>query len=156
VRFIEFMDVGTRNGWDARQVVSAREIRTLLSEVDELVSLPPLYRGEVARRYRYAHGEGEVGIIASVSEPFCGDCTRARMSADGSIYKCLFAHEGFDLRGPLRSGKSANELSEAVSVWWEARADRYSESRALSGSPDGRARRLQVIDSKVEMSFIGG
>lgn len=156
VRFIEFMDVGTRNGWDARQVVSANEIRALLSEVDELVPLPQKYRGEVARRYKYAHSDGEVGIIASVSEPFCGDCSRARMSADGSLYKCLFAHTGYDLRAALRAGQDGKELREAVTGWWRARTDRYSEVRAKAASPGAQGRHLPVFDPKVEMSFIGG
>lgn len=156
VRFIEFMDVGTRNGWDPRQVVSAAEIRALLAEVDELVPLPANYRGEVARRYKYANGAGEVGIIASVTEPFCGDCTRARMSADGSLYKCLFAHSGLDFRALLRSGKADIELGGSVSAWWETRTDRYSEGRALDQSTKGGERSLPVLSPKVEMSFIGG
>lgn len=156
VRFIEFMDVGTRNGWDPSDVVCASEIRALLAEVGELVPVDPNYRGEVARRYKYANGMGEIGIIASVSEPFCGDCTRARMSADGSLYKCLFAQMGYDLRAALRAGKSEIELGRALTDWWEARTDRYSESRAVVGSSEGQERRLPILGSKVEMSFIGG
>lgn len=156
VRFIEFMDVGTRNGWDPRQVVSATEIRALLSRVDGLEPLPPNYRGEVAQRFRYLHGAGEVGIIASVSQPFCGDCTRARMSADGSLYRCLFAHSGYDVRAPIRSGASTDELERMVSAWWGARVDRYSERRAISGPAQRDGRRLPVLQSKIEMSFIGG
>lgn len=148
VRFIEFMDVGTRNGWEMHQVVSATEIRTLLSEVDELVPLPQNYRGEVARRYRYAHGQGEVGIIASVSEPFCGDCSRARMSADGSLYKCLFASTGYDFRAALRAGKSTSELGEVVSNWWAARTDRYSEVRVQTPPSDVRKLHLPLAASK--------
>jgi cyclic pyranopterin phosphate synthase len=156
VRFIEFMDVGTRNGWEPRAVVSASEIRALLSEVDELVALPANYRGEVAQRYKYAGGAGEVGIIASVSEPFCGDCSRARMSADGSLYACLFARQGFDLRAALRGGSSEEELRAAVTAWWREREDRYSELRAQASSQSRGARHLPLVSGKVEMSFIGG
>lgn len=156
VRFIEFMDVGTRNGWDRSAVVLASEIRALLSEVDELLPLPPNYRGEVAQRYTYKSGKGEIGIIASVSEPFCGDCSRARMSADGRLYACLFARDGFDFRAALRGGSSEEELRGTVTKWWRARDDRYSELRTHGTSPSNGARHLPVADGKVEMSFIGG
>ncbi len=156
VRFIEFMDVGTRNGWDPRQVVSATEIKALLCQLDELEPLPAQYRGEVAQRYRFLGGAGEVGVIASVSQPFCGDCTRARMSADGSLYRCLFAHAGYDVRSALRSGAGPEDLQEMISSWWGARVDRYSERRAISGPAQGEGRHLPVLAPKVEMSFIGG
>jgi cyclic pyranopterin phosphate synthase len=157
VRFIEFMDVGTRNDWDPREVFSATELRAKLAEVDELVPLESQYRGEVAQRYRYRNGAGEVGIIASVSRPFCGDCTRARLSADGSLYTCLFAHTGFDLRQLVRSGASDEQLDEALVRWWSARVDRYSERRAIDGPrSSGDEKHLPVVSKKVEMSFIGG
>jgi cyclic pyranopterin phosphate synthase len=146
LRFIEYMDVGHTNGWRLDDVVPAAEIVRRIDEEFPLEPVDPAYRGEVARRYRYADGAGEVGVIASVTQPFCGDCTRARLSADGKLYTCLFAVRGQDLRALLRGGASDEELSAALQGVWGARDDRYSELRsAETGDLE-----------KVEMSYIGG
>jgi cyclic pyranopterin phosphate synthase len=146
VRFIEFMDVGATNGWRMDDVVPAEEIvRTIDAEIP-LEPVEPGYRGEVANRFRYLDGSGEVGVIASVTQPFCGDCTRARLSADGKLYTCLFAVRGHDMRALLRSGAEDAELDAAIRAVWERRTDRYSELRTEETS------RLR----KVEMSYIGG
>ena len=147
VRFIEYMDVGTRNGWRLDEVVSADEILERIDAVMPLEPLPPNYGGEVALRYRYRDGEGEIGVIASVTKPFCGDCTRARLSADGMLYTCLFSSLGYNLKGPLREGASDAELEERVRRVWVARDDRYSEERASLTEPRPR---------KVEMYRVGG
>ena len=146
LRFIEYMDVGATNGWRLDDVVPAREIVEAIDAELPLEPLEPRYRGEVARRYRYLDGGGEIGVIASVTQPFCGDCTRARLSAEGKLYTCLFALRGHDLRALLRGGASDEELRETIDRVWTARADRYSELRsaATAGLP------------KVEMSYIGG
>jgi cyclic pyranopterin phosphate synthase len=141
-RFIEYMDVGTTNGWAMEDVVAADEIRTILSDLEPL---PSQYQGEVAKRYRLPQG-GEVGLITSVTEPFCGDCTRARLSADGHLYTCLFASRGLDLLTPMREGATDDDLLALIESCWMARDDRYSEIRAEE-SPS-RVR--------VEMSYIGG
>ncbi len=146
VRFIEFMDVGTLNRWDLTQVVPAREIRDRIAAEFPLVPLEPNYRGEVAVRYGFADARGEIGIIASVTQPFCGDCTRARLSADGRLVTCLFAADGTDLKEPLRAGASDAELEAIVARVWSGRADRYSEERAEPTR--GRA--------KIQMYQIGG
>jgi cyclic pyranopterin phosphate synthase len=146
LRFIEFMDVGTQNGWRLDQVVSAQEILDNVSREVALVPLEENYAGEVARRHRYADGSGEIGVIASVTEPFCKSCTRARLSAEGKLYTCLFATLGTDLREPLRSGASDEELAQLVTRVWRARSDRYSELRTEG------TRSLP----KIEMSYIGG
>jgi len=146
LRFIEYMDVGTSNGWRLDDVVSAREIVAAIDRVFPLEPQGPAYRGEVAGRYRYRDGAGEIGVISSVTQPFCADCTRARLSADGSLYTCLFATEGRDLRPLLRGGAGDEELREAIESVWTARADRYSELR--SADTAGL--------KKIEMSFIGG
>jgi cyclic pyranopterin phosphate synthase len=130
VRFIEFMDVGTLNRWDLTQVVTAREIRDRIAAEFPLVPLEPNYRGEVAQRHGFADASGEIGIIASVTQPFCGDCTRARLTADGRLVTCLFAADGTDLKTPLRAGASDAELEAIIARVWSARADRYSEERA--------------------------
>ena len=130
LRFIEYMDVGHSNGWRLTEVVPAGEVVAMVEAVMPLEALPPNYPGEVATRWRYSDGSGEVGVIASVSQPFCGACTRARISADGQLYTCLFAVKGTDLRGPLRSGASDADLTEAIRTVWRARADRYSELRS--------------------------
>ena len=147
VRFIEFMDVGNLNDWKMDQVVPSAE---LLQRIDAEMPVEPVdkgYRGEVADRYRYLDGSGEIGFISSVTEAFCSDCTRARLSTDGKLFTCLFAGEGRDLRGPLRSGATDEELAALVTDVWSRRVDRYSEIRAsLTTSP----RR------KVEMYQIGG
>jgi cyclic pyranopterin phosphate synthase len=130
LRFIEYMDVGTANGWRLDDVVAADEI---LATIDAELPLEPVeanYRGEVAGRYRYRDGRGEVGVIASVTRPFCGDCTRARLSAEGTLYTCLFAARGTDLKGPLRAGETDAELAERIRGVWAIRADRYSELRS--------------------------
>ena len=146
LRFIEYMDVGHTNGWRLDEVVPAAEILERIGAEFPLEEVAPEYPGEVATRYRFRDGAGEIGVIASVTRPFCGDCTRARLSADGRLYTCLFAVSGHDLREPLRSGASDEELRERVEAVWTARADRYSELRSAA-TPDG---------SKVEMSYIGG
>ena len=146
VRFIEYMDVGHTNGWRLDEVVPAAEILAAIDARWPLDPVDPAYRGEVARRYRYRDGAGEVGLIASVSQPFCGDCTRARLSADGRVYTCLFATAGHDLRGLLRGGATDDELADRLREIWTARTDRYSELRSLE----------TVELPKVEMSFIGG
>ena len=148
VRFIEYMDVGTLNQWRDRLVVPSAELRARIAERWPLRPLEPNYHGEVATRYGFADGEGEVGFISSVSQPFCGDCSRARLSADGRMYTCLFAREGHDLREPMRAGASDDELAQLVAARWARRGDRYSELRAeLRARGDGR---------KVEMFTIGG
>jgi cyclic pyranopterin phosphate synthase len=146
VRFIEYMDVGATNGWRLDDVVPADEIVATVGAEFALAPVEPAYRGEVARRYRYVDGSGEIGVIASVTQPFCGDCTRARLSADGKLYTCLFAVRGHDLRAIVRSGAPDAEIDETIRSVWERRADRYSEIRTEETS------RLR----KVEMSYIGG
>ena len=130
VRFIEYMDVGTKNAWNPAQVFSAREIVAVIDAALPVEPAEPNYRGEVAQRWRYRDGSGEIGVIASVTQPFCGDCTRARLTADGSLVTCLFAASGRDLKGPLRAGASDDELRERIAGSWRRRADRYSEERA--------------------------
>jgi GTP 3',8-cyclase len=146
VRFIEFMDVGATNGWRMDDVVPAAEIVATIGAEFPLEPVEAAYRGEVAQRYRYRDGAGEIGAIASVTQPFCGDCTRAQLSADGEIYTCLFAVRGHDLRAILRSGASDEELDAAIRAIWGRRTDRYSELRTEETSS------LR----KVEMSYIGG
>ena len=146
VRFIEYMDVGHTNGWRLDDVVPAAEVVAAIDARWPLVPVESAYRGEVAQRYRYRDGGGEVGVISSVTQPFCGDCTRARLSADGQLFTCLFATSGHDLRGLIRSGAGDAELAEALRVIWAGRDDRYSELRTLE----------TVELPKVEMSFIGG
>jgi DNA-binding transcriptional MerR regulator len=148
-RFIEYMDVGTTNGWRLDEVVPAAQI---ISQIDRQWPLElgeAAYPGEVARRYRYRDGAGEIGVIASVTQPFCRGCTRARLSADGQLYTCLFAAAGHDLRGPLRAGASDQALHDQISSIWTRRADRYSEQRTRQTS------RTQQLKPKVEMSHIG-
>ena len=154
LRLIEYMDVGHTNGWRMDDVVPAAEIIARIDADMALVALAPHYPGEVAHRWAYRDGGGEVGVIASVTQPFCGDCTRARLTADGQLYTCLFASAGHDLRALLRSGSTDAELSAAIAAVWRARDDRYSELRTqatISG------RELPLIDpQRVEMSRIGG
>jgi GTP 3',8-cyclase len=149
LRFIEFMDVGTTNRWSLAQVVPAREVVERIAAAWPLEPVGPAYRGEVAARYRYADGRGEIGIVSSVTEPFCSDCNRARLSADGKLFTCLFASEGRDVLGLLRSGSTDAAVSEFISGTWRARADRYSDERA--GLPAGGPAR-----GRIEMSYIGG
>jgi cyclic pyranopterin phosphate synthase len=134
LRFIEYMDVGHSNGWRLDEVVPAREIVEMLSSAWPIEPADPLYRGEVADRWRYADGSGEFGVIASVTQPFCRDCTRARVSADGRIYTCLFAVDGHDARAVLRSGAGDAELAAFVQGIWARRGDRYSELRSAATS----------------------
>jgi cyclic pyranopterin phosphate synthase len=149
LRFIEFMDVGNYNGWCRELVVPAREIVALLAALWPLEPCSPAYQGEVATRYRYQDGRGEIGLISSVTEPFCRDCHRARLSADGKLYTCLFASTGWDLLGALRSGASDEELFSFLSRIWRGRLDRYSDERAeLLARHETRR--------KIEMSYIGG
>jgi len=147
VRFIEYMDVGTCNDWQRDLVVPSAELRARIAARWPLVPLEANYGGEVAQRYAFADGTGEVGFISSVTEPFCGDCSRARLSADGRLYTCLFARSGHDLRGPLRAGASDDELAGLIRAVWEARDDRYSEIRGEERLA-GRKR--------IEMYEIGG
>jgi cyclic pyranopterin phosphate synthase len=146
LRFIEYMDVGATNGWRMDEVVPAAEIVRLIDAELPLMVADPNYVGEVAKRWRYHDGSGEIGVIASVTQPFCGDCTRARLSTDGKLYTCLFATEGFDLRQLLRGGHDNGEIGQAIAAVWRQRVDRYSEIRA------GHTPRTP----KVEMSYIGG
>ena len=129
LRYIEYMDVGNLNGWKLDEVVTAEEILMMLHHEMPLEPADPNYVGEVARRYRYLDGEGEIGIIASVTKPFCGDCTRARISSAGEYYTCLFAHSNTDLRGPMRAGATDEELLALIGGVWHKRTDRYSELR---------------------------
>ncbi|MEX2246634.1 MAG: GTP 3',8-cyclase MoaA [Dehalococcoidia bacterium] len=146
MRFIEYMDVGTTNGWRLDDVVPGAEIIERIGAEMPLEPIEPNYDGEVVQRWRYTDGSGEVGVITSVTQPFCGACTRARLSADGELFTCLFAARGTDLRALLRRGVADDALSEAVAAIWHIRDDRYSEIRsdATAGLP------------KVEMSYIGG
>jgi cyclic pyranopterin phosphate synthase len=146
LRFIEYMDVGHSNGWRLDDVVPASEVVAAIDAEMPLEAVPPNYEGEVADRWRYRDGSGEVGVIASVSQPFCGTCTRARLSAEGDLYTCLFAIRGTDLRGPLRDGADDAALADRITAVWAARADRYSELRSAA----------TVALPKVEMSHIGG
>ena len=150
LRFIEYMDVGTTNGWRLDDVVPAAEVISLIGGRWPLEPAAPAYPGEVARRYRYRDGAGEIGVIASVTQPFCRGCTRARLSADGQLYTCLFAAAGHDLRGPLRAGASDRALREQIGAIWARRADRYSERRTR------HTIRTLRVKPKVEMSHIGG
>ena len=150
LRFIEYMDVGTTNGWRLDDVVSAAQI---IAEIDRqwpVEAVEAAYPGEVACRYRYRDGAGEIGVIASVTQPFCRGCTRARLAADGQLYTCLFATAGHDLRGPLRAGASDQALRETLTAIWTRRTDRYSEQRTR------QTRHTHRVQPKVEMSHIGG
>jgi cyclic pyranopterin phosphate synthase len=149
LRFIEFMDVGNTNRWSLAQVVPAREIVARIGDVWPLEPVEPAYAGEVAARYRYADGLGEIGIVSSVTEPFCRDCHRARLSADGKLFTCLFAAHGADVLGLVRSGAEDAAIRAFIAGIWERRSDRYSDERAgvrAAGHPS----------EKVEMSYIGG
>ncbi|MCI3951131.1 MAG: moaA [Burkholderiales bacterium] len=146
LRFIEYMDVGHTNGWRMDDVVTAREIVSLIDAEMPLEPADPNYRGEVAERWRYRDGSGEIGVIASVTHAFCRDCTRMRLSTEGKLYTCLFATEGHDLRGLLRSGAADDEIRGIIRAVWSKRADRYSEIRGAASVP------LR----KIEMSYIGG
>jgi cyclic pyranopterin phosphate synthase len=149
VRFIEYMDVGNRNDWRAELVVPSQELAARIAARWPLVPRDRNYRGEVAERYAFEDGAGEVGFISSVTQPFCGDCSRARLSSDGSLFTCLFATHGTDLRRHLRGGASDEELTALVTSVWQARTDRYSEQRAQLRAAGGP-------EPKVEMYYIGG
>jgi cyclic pyranopterin phosphate synthase len=146
VRFIEYMDVGQTNGWRMADVVPADEILALIDQVMPVAPIPPAYVGEVASRYAYRDGGGEIGVIASVTRPFCGTCTRARLSAEGRLYLCLFGMRALDLRGPLRDGADDDTITDLIAGAWARRTDRYSELRSAETA------RLP----RVEMSAIGG
>ena len=148
LRFIEFMDVGNSNQWDPALVVPGAEVLALLAARFPFEPIPPAHRGEVATRFRYLDDGAEFGLITSISSPFCRDCTRARLTANGHLFTCLFAAEGFDLRAALRNGDLDDEgLHELIADRWRRRDDRYSELRALASDNES---------PKVEMSFIGG
>ena len=145
-RFIEYMDVGTLNGWKLDEVVSSKDIVDMISEVFPVEKDVPSYRGEVAKKYRYKDGKGEFGVISSVSQPFCGDCTRLRLTPEGMVVTCLFGEKGTDLRGPIREGKTNDDLRNILIGVWNKRKDRYSELRTKMTKPT----------EKVEMYHIGG
>ena len=149
VRFIEYMDVGNRNHWSRDRVVPSRELLERIGARWPLHAVQENYRGEVAERYAFDDGAGEVGFISSVTNPFCGDCTRARLSSEGVFYTCLFARSGLDLRAPLREGASDDELRSLIAATWTRRGDRYSELRASLHAGEQPLR-------KIEMYYIGG
>ena len=146
LRFIEFMDVGTTNGWNLQEVFSGKEILAHLTEHFPLEPVQATYRGEVASRWRYTDGTGEIGVITSVSQPFCGDCTRARLSPEGKLFLCLFADRGYDLRTLIRDGGTEDQLIARLAEIWSARSDHYSELRGDE----------TLAQKKIEMSYIGG
>lgn len=147
LRYIEFMDVGNHNGWDLNHVISKKQIIDRIHEEMPIEAAEENYYGEVASRFRYQDGEGEIGVISSVTDSFCGTCTRIRLSADGKLYTCLFASSGYDLRGRLRDGITDEELQTNLTGLWKRRTDRYS---------DERAERKHENRKKIEMSYIGG
>ena len=149
VRFIEYMDVGNRNHWEADRVVPSRELADMINSRWPIEPLERNYRGEVARRYGFTDGAGEVGFISSVTQAFCGECSRARLSSDGALYTCLFAAQGASLRDPLRAGATDDELGQLIRQIWTGRQDRYSELRA-------NLRQASGDHTKVEMYYIGG
>jgi len=148
LRFIEYMDVGSSNGWQMQDVLTGRQILDIIRREFDLQAIAPAYRGEVATRWRYTDGGGEIGLITSVSQPFCGDCSRARLSPEGQLYLCLFAHQGYDLRTLLRQDISPEALQVHLTRIWQHRNDRYSELRR----PHTHAKPVP----KIEMSYIGG
>jgi cyclic pyranopterin phosphate synthase len=150
LRFIEFMDVGSSNGWNMSEVLPSKEVIAQINAVFPLESMEPNYAGEVAQRWRYADGSGEIGVISSVTQTFCHECTRARISTDGQMYLCLFANEGFDFKTLLRSGNSDLEIANAIMNTWSGRDDHYSEIRGSHTANPSTGNR------KVEMSYIGG
>lgn len=147
LRFIEYMDVGSTNGWKMDEVVPARQILERLQAVHSLVPVKPDLPSEVAKRWKYKDSEGEIGLIASVTDPFCGNCTRLRMSSAGELFTCLFANQGHDLKSLLRSGASDTELTDFLGSLWGKRTDNYSQTRTAEGTSDG---------DRIEMSYIGG
>jgi cyclic pyranopterin phosphate synthase len=150
LRFIEYMDVGASNGWKMDEVVPSAEVVRRISEQTPLEEVEPNYTGETAERWRYVDGTGEIGVISSVTQAFCSDCNRARLSTEGKLFTCLFATGGHDLRALLRAGHSDDEITAAVAHLWSQREDRYSELRTIN--TEGLARPVR----KVEMSYIGG
>jgi Molybdenum cofactor biosynthesis enzyme len=146
VRFIEYMDVGSSNGWRMDDVVPSAEVVRRISQRWPLEPIDPNYAGEVAERWRYVDGAGEIGVISSVTQAFCASCNRMRLSTEGSLYTCLFAQSGHDLKALLRAGASDEEIRNEVAAVWQARSDRYSEIRTSHTSSL----------KKVEMSYIGG
>ena len=149
VRFIEFMDVGATNGWRMTDVMPSRDVVAAIHAVTPLVAVDPHYEGEVAERWRYADGTGEIGVISSVTQAFCATCSRARLSTDGKIYTCLFADHGIDFRALLRDGSSDDDIAALLAGLWQVRTDRYSEIRTAHTNDGAKLR-------KVEMSYIGG
>lgn len=154
LRFIEYMDVGATNGWRMDEVLPSAEVIARIAAEFPLVPLEATTPGETAQRWAYADGGGEIGVISSVTQAFCHDCSRARLSTEGKLYLCLFASQGHDLRPMLRDGASDGDIASAIGHIWQGRTDRYSELRALRGpddsAPDAAAPR------RVEMSYIGG
>ena len=153
VRFIEFMDVGTKNGWELSQVVTSEEVIDMIGAKFPLEAIEANYDGEVASRYRYLDGEGEIGVISSVSDPFCGSCSRARLSTDGKLVTCLFATGGIDLKSALRSDASDADIAEIIAKVWNGRDDRYSDLRSKNTEFNTGS---SVDGDKVEMYYIGG
>ena len=150
LRFIEYMDVGSSNGWNMAEVLPSQEVIALIHSVHPLEAISANYPGEVAKRWRYQDGSGEIGVISSVTQAFCSDCSRARISTDGQLYLCLFANKGFDFKSMLRSGKSDLEIANAIMSVWSKRDDRYSEIRGSISE------QVKSLGPKVEMSYIGG
>ncbi|QDH13666.1 GTP 3',8-cyclase MoaA [Formicincola oecophyllae] len=158
VRFIEYMDAGTRNGWNRAEVVPALEIKRLAEQLGPLEPLVPAYRGEVARRWRYKDGQGEIGLISSVTQPFCSGCTRMRLSSDGKLYGCLFATKGVDVRALLRAPTPATDeaIVAVLARFWGARTDRYSELRGQGRAQDPQTADGVAAPGRIEMNYIGG
>jgi cyclic pyranopterin phosphate synthase len=150
LRFIEFMDVGSSNGWNMTEVLPSKEVIAQINEVFPLTPIEANYSGEVAQRWRYLDGSGEIGVISSVTHTFCHECTRARISTDGQMYQCLFANQGYDFKTMMRSGRSDLEIANAIMNTWAARDDHYSEIRGSHTANSSTGSR------KVEMSYIGG
>ncbi len=150
LRFIEYMDVGATNGWRMDQVMPSAEVVKLLQQHFPLRALDPTAPGETAERWAYEDGAGEIGVISSVTQAFCGSCNRARLSTEGRLYLCLFAEQGYDLRSLLRGGADDDAIASAIGLIWQGRTDRYSQLRGQQAPDTGEGRR------RVEMSYIGG
>jgi cyclic pyranopterin phosphate synthase len=150
LRFIEYMDVGNSNGWKMDEVIPSSEILRRINVIHPIVEIPSSYTGETSSRWRYADGSGEIGVISSVTQAFCGDCTRARLSTEGKLYTCLFATSGHDLRALLRSGRSDAEIAAVIAQLWRSRSDRYSVLRTENTAG------IETPMKKIEMSYIGG